>query len=74
MKFKFNMLIVRFASAFWLNFPWLGNVHVLPVFPVYKTTRFLYHGLIIGIFPNHKTMHGLIKDVFSGNGVSNFRS
>ena len=31
----------------------IGNV---PLFPVYKTTPFLYHGRIIGIFTDHKTM------------------
>ena len=46
-------------------------LHV-PVFPVYKTTRSLDHGLIIGIFPDYKTMV-LYKTFFSGDGVSHFR-
>ena len=44
-------------------------------FPVYKTTWFLYHGLIIGIFPRSLKVedHDLIRNVFSGDGVEHSR-
>ena len=34
----------------------IGIIGSVPLFPVYETTPFLYHGLIIGIFPDHNTM------------------